>query len=119
AQRVQREVQRARADLVAMTDKGTVRNAAVFNMLDHERALRVFVALTEQHHMPSVADGIGISQPAVRMAIRELEDSVGIRLFERTARGMIPNEPGMALALRLKRELAETRHAIAASAALG
>ena len=118
AQRVRQEVQRARSDLVAMTDKARVRNAAVFNMLAHERGLRVFVALTEQHHMPSVADGIGISQPAVSMAIRQLEDSVGIRLFERTARGMIPNEPGMALALRLKRALAETRHAIADIAAL-
>jgi LysR family transcriptional regulator of gallate degradation len=118
ARRVQQEVQRARTDLVAMTDKGTVRNAAVFNMLAHERGLRVFVALTEQHHMPSVADGIGISQPAVSMAIRQLEDSVGLRLFERTARGMIPTEPGMALALRLKRALAETRHAIADIAAL-
>jgi LysR family transcriptional regulator, regulator for genes of the gallate degradation pathway len=118
AQRVQQEAHRARADLVAMTNKGTVRNAAVFNMLAHERGLRVFVALTEQHHMPSVADGIGISQPAVSMAIRQLEDSVGLRLFERTARGMIPNEAGMALALRLKRALAETRHAIADIAAL-
>ena len=118
ASRVQHEVQRARADLVAMTSKGTVRNAAVFNMLAHERGVRVFVALTEQHHMPSVADGIGISQPAVSMAIRQLEDSIGIRLFERTARGMIPNEAGMALALRLKRALAETRHALADIAAL-
>ena len=118
ARRVQEEVQRARADLVAMTDKGTIRNAAVFNMLAHERGMRVFVALTEQHHMPSVAEGIGISQPAVSMAIRQLEDSIGIRLFERTARGMIPTEAGLALALRLKRALAELRHAVADIAAL-
>ena len=118
ARRVQHEVQRARADLAAMADKGTVRNAAVFNMLAHERGIRVFVALTEQHHMPSVADSIGISQPAVSMAIRQLEDSIGVRLFERTARGMVPTETGMALALRLKRALAETRHAVADIAAL-
>ena len=118
ARRVQEEVQLARADLVAMTDKGRVRNAAVFNMLAHERGMRVFVALTEQHHMPSVAEGIGISQPAVSMAIRQLEDSIGIRLFERTARGMVPTEAGLALALRLKRALAELRHAVADIAAL-
>src|SRR5512143_3280809 len=62
ARRVQQEVQRARSDRVA------VRNAPVFNMLAHERGVRVFVALTEQHHMPSVADSVGISQPAVSMA---------------------------------------------------
>jgi LysR family transcriptional regulator of gallate degradation len=118
AHRVQEEFQRARTDLVAMADRGAIRNAAVFNMLAHERAVRIFVALTEQHHMPSVADGIGISQPAVSMAIRQLEGSIGIRLFERTARGMIPNEAGMALALRLKRALAEMRHAVADIAAL-
>jgi LysR family transcriptional regulator of gallate degradation len=118
ARHVQHEVQLARTDLVAMADKGTVRNAAVFNMLAHERGIRVFVALTEQHHMPSVADSVGISQPAVSMAIRQLEDSIGVRLFERTARGMIPTETGMALALRLKRALAETRHAVADIAAL-
>jgi LysR family transcriptional regulator of gallate degradation len=94
ARRVQQEVQRARTDLVAMTDKGTVRNAAVFNMLAHERGMRVFVALTEQHHMPSVADSIGISQPAVEHGDPPPEDSVGLRLFERTARGMIPTKPG-------------------------
>jgi LysR family transcriptional regulator of gallate degradation len=118
AQRIQEELQRARAELTASADKAAVRNAAVFNMLAHERGLRVFVALADQRHMPSVAESIGISQPAVSMAIRQLEDSIGLRLFERTARGMIPTQAGAVLALRLKRALAETRHAIADIAAL-
>ncbi|HEY2629443.1 MAG TPA: LysR family transcriptional regulator [Usitatibacter sp.] len=118
ARRVQTEIQRARSDVDALVDKGRVRDAAIFRMLTHERRIRAFVALSEQHHMPSVAESIGVTQPAVSMAIRQLEDSIGVALFERTARGMIPTLAGAALALRLKRALAEIRHAVADIAAL-
>jgi LysR family transcriptional regulator of gallate degradation len=47
-----------------------------------------------------------------------MEDDIGVALFERTARGMIPTSAGDALALRPKRALAETRHAVADIAAL-
>src|SRR5437667_67668 len=113
AQRVDAEMQRARIELAALVEKGSVRNAAIFGMLTNERRVRAFVALAEQHHMPSVAESIGITQPAVSMAVRQLEDSIGVALFERTARGMIPTPAGAALALRLKRALAEVRHAVA------
>lgn len=118
AQRAHAELQRSRTDLTALLEKGSVRNAAIFGMLAHEGCVRAFVALTEQHHMPSVAESLGITQPAVSMAIRQLEDSIGVALFERTARGMIPTAAGVALALRLKRALAEIRHAVADIASL-
>jgi len=95
-----------------------VRNAAIFGMLTHERRIRAFVALTEQHHMPSVAESLGITQPAVSIAVRQMEDGIGVALFERTARGMMPTPAGAALALRLKRALAEVRHAVADIASL-
>ena len=44
--------------------------------------------------MPSVADSIGVTQPAVSMAIRQFEESIGVALFDRTARGMIPTPAG-------------------------
>ena len=118
AQRVQAEMQQARNELGSLTDRGKARNAPVFGMLTHERRIRAFVALTEQHHMPSVAESLGVTQPAVSMAVRQMEDSVGTALFERTAGGMIPTEAGALLALRLKRALAEIRHAAADIAAL-
>lgn len=118
ARRVHAEMQRARGEVAALADKGAVRNAAVFAMLTNERRVRAFVALCEQHHMPSVAESLGITQPAVSMAIRQLEDSIGVPLFERSARGMIPTPAGAALALRLKRARAEVRHAVADVAAL-
>jgi LysR family transcriptional regulator, regulator for genes of the gallate degradation pathway len=118
ARRVRIEMQRARTELAALVEKGTVRNAAIFGMLTHERRVRAFVALTEQHHMPSVAESLGITQPAVSIAVRHLEESIGVALFERTARGMMPTPAGAALALRLKRALAEIRHAVADIASL-
>ena len=118
ARRVHAEMQSARAELAALAQKGDVRNAPIFGMLTPERRVRAFVALTEQHHMPSVAESLGITQPAVSIAVRELEDSIGVTLFERTARGMMPTRAGVALALRLKRALAEIRHAVADIAAL-
>ncbi len=118
AQRVQVELELARAEIAGMVGKGHGRNAAIFNMLLHERRVRAFVALTEQHHMPSVAESIGVTQPAVSMAVRQLEESVGAALFERTARGMMPTRAGAALAFRLKRAMAEMRHAAADIAAL-
>src|SRR5206468_6855705 len=51
-------------------------------------------------------------------AVRQLEDSIGVALFDRTARGMMPTPAGAALALRLKRALAEIRHAVADIASL-
>src|SRR5256886_926074 len=118
ARRVHAEMQRARNELAAVAGKGSVRNAAIFGMLAHERRVRAFVALTEQHHMPSVAASLGITQPAVSIAVRQIEDSIGVALFERTARGMMPTPAGAALALRLKRALAEIRHAVADIASL-
>ena len=118
AQRVQAEMEHARSDLGSLVDRGKVRTAPIFGMLTHERRIRAFVALTEQHHMPSVAESLGITQPAVSMAVRQMEDGIGTALFERSARGMIPTPAGAALALRLKRAQAEIRHAVADIAAL-
>ena len=112
ARRVHAELQAARGDIAALADKGRVGNAPIFGMLTHERRVRAFVALAEQHHMPSVAESLGITQPAVSIAIRQIEDSIGVALFRRTARGTIPTPAGAALALRLKRALAEIRHAV-------
>jgi LysR family transcriptional regulator of gallate degradation len=60
--------------------------------------------------MQTVANQLGISQPAVSAAIGELEASLGIPLFMRTAKGLVINESGEMLVLRAKRALAELRH---------
>ncbi|HEY4318542.1 MAG TPA: LysR family transcriptional regulator, partial [Herbaspirillum sp.] len=93
-------------------------NAPIFDMLFNKDRLQIFVTLAESHHMPTVANLLGITQPAVSAAITELEASLGIPLFIRTAKGMLLNEAGEILVLRTKLALAELRHVEADIAAL-
>src|SRR5438045_7603596 len=80
---------------------------------------RLAAAVKErQPELRHLRESLGITQPAVSIAVRHLEDSIGIALFERTARGMMPTPAGAALALRVKRALAEIRHAAADIASL-
>jgi LysR family transcriptional regulator of gallate degradation len=119
AHRAAHEFRLARDELAARIRKanGSL-NAPIFDMLFNKDRLQIFVTLAESHHMPTVANLLGITQPAVSAAITELEASLGIALFIRTAKGMLLNEAGEILVLRTKLALAELRHVEADIAAL-
>lgn len=50
------------------------------------RQLRYFEALAQHQHFGRAADACAISQPALSVQIKELEEDLGLPLFERTAR---------------------------------
>ncbi len=50
------------------------------------KQLRYFAALAEHRHFGRAADASAISQPALSVQIRELEETLGIQLVERSAR---------------------------------
>lgn len=50
------------------------------------KQLRYFEALSRQGHFGRASEVCSISQPALSMQIKELEENLGISLFERTAR---------------------------------
>src|ERR1700693_36765 len=50
------------------------------------KQLRYFEALVRHVHFGRAADACAISQPALSMQIKELEESLGTALFERDAR---------------------------------
>ena len=50
------------------------------------KQLRYFEALCRQGHFGRAAEACAISQPALSMQIKELEDVLGAKLFERSAR---------------------------------
>ncbi|MGF1631339.1 MAG: hydrogen peroxide-inducible genes activator [Kiloniellaceae bacterium] len=66
------------------------------------RQLRYFEALARHGHFGRAADDCAISQPALSMQIKELEETLGTELFERGARQVRLTSFGEALALRVR-----------------
>ena len=61
------------------------------------RHMRLLVALEDLRQVGRVAAALNISQPAVSKALAEIENGVGVALFERTPRGMVPTAHGACL----------------------
>ena len=82
------------------------------------RRLQFFIKLCETHHMQTVANLFGLSQPAVSAALKVLEDGCGRRLFERTPRGLQPTRASLEILFPVRRALNELRRIDADLAAL-
>ena len=59
--------------------------------------LRTFAAVAEEAHLTRAAERLHLSQPAVSGHIKALEQELDVRLFERTATGMVLTESGRQL----------------------
>ncbi|XAH24206.1 LysR substrate-binding domain-containing protein [Xylophilus sp. GW821-FHT01B05] len=59
--------------------------------------LQLLVALDDLRHLGRVAISQHVSQPAVSLALAEIEKGLGLKLFERTPRGVVPNSYGECL----------------------
>lgn len=59
--------------------------------------LRTFLAVAEEQNLTRAAEKLFTSQPAVSAQIKSLEDEVGVRLFDRGAKGMKLTRPGEVL----------------------
>jgi DNA-binding transcriptional LysR family regulator len=60
------------------------------------RHLRCFVALADELHFGRAAQRVALSQPPFSVNIRQLEDAVGARLFERDSKGVRLTAAGLA-----------------------
>ena len=58
------------------------------------RHLQCALAVAEHGGLQSAAERLAVSQPAVSKTIKELEDILGVRLFERGRRGAVPTAEG-------------------------
>jgi DNA-binding transcriptional LysR family regulator len=64
------------------------------------RELRVLLAVIQAGSMAKAARQLAISQPAVSRAIADMEQTLGVPLFDRTAQGIEPTRYGRALLKR-------------------
>ena len=64
------------------------------------RDLDILMAVIEAGSMGKAASRLNISQPAISKAIVELEDALGVQLFDRGQRGVVPTPYGLALRTR-------------------
>lgn len=71
--------------------------------------LRYFVAAAEAGSMTLAARRCHVAQPSLSQQILKLEETLGVTLFDRLARGVVLTDAGWALLPRARRILAEVR----------
>ena len=68
--------------------------------------LKTFVAIAREGSLTRAAERVFTSAPAVSAQLKALEDELGVKLFERTPRGMILTEAGRKMLDEAERTLA-------------
>lgn len=82
------------------------------------RRLRLFVAVAEHGSFTAAAEAEHVAQPAVSLAVRELEQELGAPLFTRSRTGAGLTVAGEALLGPARQALRDVEHAAAAVAAV-
>lgn len=77
------------------------------------RDLEYAVAVAELRHFGRAAERCGVSQPSLSAQIRKLEDLLGVTLFERTSRRVLPTAQGEAVIAQARRVLDEAGRLLA------
>jgi DNA-binding transcriptional LysR family regulator len=78
--------------------------------------LSVFVRVVESRGFTSAARALGVPKSSVSRAVAQLEESLGVRLLQRTTRTLALSEAGLALYDRASRALVELGDAASAAA---
>jgi DNA-binding transcriptional LysR family regulator len=75
------------------------------------RHLVLVQTLTQQQSIVAAANALHVTQPVLTRRLRELEQILGVTLFERTSRGVTPTEFGEAFVEHTRAVLAQIRQA--------
>ena len=59
------------------------------------RHMKIFVTVYQHSSVTKAAGDLHLAQPSVSLAVKELEEYYGIRLFERIGRRICPTEAEM------------------------
>jgi LysR family transcriptional activator of glutamate synthase operon len=71
------------------------------------RQLRYTEAVARHRHFTRAAEELHVAQSALSHQVRRLEGELGVELFERTSRSVVPTDAGAAVAARARRILSE------------
>ena len=74
--------------------------------------LKYFVAVYERRGFSRASEFLGTVQSNVSSRIRGLEDALGVPLFERRYRGVVPTEKGEQLYAHAKQVIAALDHTV-------
>ena len=74
------------------------------------RQIEIFSAIMEQASITEAARHLGLSQPAVSKSLKALEDKLGLRLFNRTTRGLHATDEARELHAEARRLLQGFQH---------
>src|SRR4051812_5576505 len=66
------------------------------------RNLKTFIAVADQGNFARAANAVGLTQSAVSMQMRSLENLLGIQLFDRSKRPAVLSEQGEVLVKRAR-----------------
>ncbi len=75
--------------------------------------IKAFLKIVESGSISRAAESIGIAQPSLSQQLLRLEDEIGIRLFDRTARGVVLTEAGHVFRDRARMILHAAEQAVA------
>jgi len=75
------------------------------------KQLRIVAAIEDHGSIREAAESLNITQPTATKALKEAERILGVMLFTRTNRGVLPTQYGTTLSRRARLVLAELRHA--------
>jgi DNA-binding transcriptional LysR family regulator len=76
------------------------------------RQLKAFVAVADTGNFTRAARRLHVAQSAISLMVRELEDELGVRLFDRTTRHVELTDPGREFSARAQKLIADLEHAV-------